>query len=84
MAEPGRIRLCLRLPEKITIGFILWNKKKQELSDAPFTIEKGTAAGSTVTVEVPLGDDYSVEMTAMHDKPPYRKYFGILVVDLGK
>lgn len=78
---PGRVRLALQLPEKIIIGFILWNKTTQELTDAPFTIEKGQQ-GSTVTVEVPREGDYSVEMTAMQDAPPYRKNFGIVVVDI--
>ncbi len=77
---PGRIRFNLQLPDKMIIGFILWNKVTQELTDAPFKIEKGEQ-GSTVTVEVPREGDYSVEMTAMWDKYPYRKSFGIIVVE---
>ncbi len=76
-----RIRFTLHLPEKMIIGFILLNKSTQEVTDAPFTVEKGEQ-GCTVTVEVPREGDYSVEMTAMWDKYPYRKSFGIIVVEV--
>ena len=78
---PGHLRFNLWLPDKMIIGFILLNKSTQELTDAPFTVEKGEQ-GTTVKVEVPREGDYSVEMTAMWDRYPYRKSFGIIVVEV--
>lgn len=80
---PGKLRFNLHMPEQMIIGFILYNKATSELTDAPFHLEKG-AGDSTVTVDVPQEGDYSVEMTAMWDKYPYRKYFGVVVVEVGR
>jgi len=65
------------------IGFSLFNKETDEITDAAFKLEKG-ADENTVTVDVPQQGDFSVEMTAMWDKYPYRKHFGVVVVEIGQ
>ena len=65
------------------IGFSLFNKETDELTDAAFKLEKG-ADENTVTVDVPQQGDFFVEMTAMWDKYPYRKYFSVVVVEIGQ
>ena len=61
----------------------MFNKETNELTDAAFKLEKG-ADENTVMVDVPQQGDFPIEMTAMWDKYPYRKHFGVVVVEIGQ
>lgn len=75
----GKVRFKLHLPDKMIIGFILTDKTTYEQTDAHFQIEKGVHE-NTVTVDVPEQGDFTLEMTAMWDKYPYKKYFEVIEV----
>ncbi|MCC6459794.1 MAG: hypothetical protein IT260_04970 [Saprospiraceae bacterium] len=76
--DSGQVTFRLAIPKSVTLGVILRNVDTFEETILPTIQLEREGDLSVLRVPLPAEGHFDVELTAISDKTPYRKYFAVL------